>query len=154
MAGFQLCQRPVTVSYDQTLRMLAEIAEKTVVMAELVGISGRDIKFQPTERGTLIVCGPPEVELKAVLTAGVKVPLVAVRVYPLPTRSMLSPLKVATPLTALTVVVPDSIAPVAPVPAVMARVTAAVEATVVLVASWIATTGWVVKTPPGDAPAG
>ena len=38
---------------------------------------------------------------------------------------MPSPLKVATPSTALTVVVPDRIAPLVPVPGVMATVTAA-----------------------------
>ncbi len=41
----------------------------------------------------------------------------------LPALSILRPLNVATPWTALTVVVPDSVAPGAPVPEVMATVT-------------------------------
>jgi hypothetical protein len=55
---------------------------------------------------------------------------------------MLRPLKVATPPTAFTVVVPESAAPLVPVPEVMPRLTAAVEAVTVLpLASCTVTTG-------------
>ena len=50
----------------------------------------------------------PAVILKAELVAAVSEPSVAVNVYPVPTRLMLSPEKVATPLEATTVTVPDS----------------------------------------------
>ncbi len=66
------------------------------------------------------------------LVAEVSVPLVAVKVYPVPARSILSPLKVAMPLTAVTVFVPERTAPLVPVPDVMARVTGAVELVTVL----------------------
>jgi len=63
--------------------------------------------------------------------------------------------KVATPLAVLTLVVPPSIAPAAPVPLLMAMLTVAVEVVAVLPkASCRTTTGWVVKAtfllpPPG-----
>ena len=68
--------------------------------------------------------------LKALLTAEVRLVPVAVSVYPVPARLMFRPLKVATPLTAFLVVVPESTAPLAPVPVVIARVTDTVELTV------------------------
>src|SRR5712692_4105391 len=65
--------------------------------------------------------------LNAVLvTAGSPV-AVAVRVYPVPLRSMNSVPKVATPLTAATAVVPPSTAPLVPVPGVRATVTVPVK---------------------------
>ena len=74
----------------------------------------------------------PAVTLKALLIAEVRPVLVAVRVYPVPTRLMLRPLKVATPLTALLVLVPESTAPPVPVPVVIARLTDAVDEVTVL----------------------
>ena len=67
--------------------------------------------------------------LKALLVAEVRPLLEAVSVYPVPDRLMLRPLKVATPLTALFVLVPESTAPLVPVPEVMARSIDAVELT-------------------------
>ena len=67
---------------------------------------------------------------KILLTAEVRLVPVAVSVYPVSARLMLRPLKVATPLTAFLVVVPESTAPLAPVPVVITRVTDTVELTV------------------------
>ena len=68
---------------------------------------------------------------------------------------MLRFVNVATPFTALTVVVPERVAPAAPVPGVMDSVTGAEEEVTVLPrVSWIATTGWVVNTSPATAPTG
>ncbi len=93
--------------------------------------------------------------LKGLLVVGKSVPLVAVRVYPEPTRLMLSPLKVATPMVALTVVVPDRVAPLVPVPGVMARVIGPVYVVTVLpLVSCTVTVGCVVKAVPLMAPAG
>jgi len=72
----------------------------------------------------------PAVTFKALLIAEVSPVLEAVRVYPEPARLMLRPLKVATPLTALSVLVPDKTAPLVPVPMVIANVTDTVELTV------------------------
>jgi len=69
---------------------------------------------------------------KELLTSEVRPVLVAVSVYPVPTRLMLRPLKVATPLTALFVLVPASTAPLAPVPVVIDNVIDAVEDVIVL----------------------
>ena len=74
----------------------------------------------------------PANTFKALLIAEVRPVLVAVRVYPVPARLMLSPLKVATPLTAFSVVVPASTAPLVPVPVVIARLTDAVDDVTVL----------------------
>ena len=74
----------------------------------------------------------PAVTLKALLIAEVRLVLVAVSVYPVPTRFMLRPLKVATPLTALFILVPESTAPLVPVPGVIANVTDAVEDVIML----------------------
>ena len=63
--------------------------------------------------------------LNAPLTAAVSVPDDAVSVYPVPTLSMLRPLNVATPLTASTVVVPESVPP--PGFVAIARVTSPVK---------------------------
>ena len=49
--------------------------------------------------------------LNALLAAEVKPELAAVSTYPVPNLSILRPLKVATPLTALTVAVPDKVPP-------------------------------------------
>ena len=70
--------------------------------------------------------------LKTLLIAEVRPVPVAVSVYPVPDRLMLRPLKVATPLTALLVLVPESTAPLVPVPEVIANVTDAVEDVIVL----------------------
>ena len=69
---------------------------------------------------------------------------------------MASPLKVATPLLAVTVAVPDKAAPGVPVPEVIVSVTWVVLSlvTVLLLASWMITTGWVVKAVPAVAPPG
>ena len=74
----------------------------------------------------------PAVTLKALLTAEVRLLLVAVKVYPEPARLMLRLLKVATPLTAFSVLVPESTAPLAPVPEVIAKLTDAAEVVTVL----------------------
>ena len=74
----------------------------------------------------------PAVTLKELLIAEVRPVLEAVRVYPEPARLMLSPLKVVTPLTAFSVVVPASTAPLVPVPVVIARLTEAVDEVTVL----------------------
>jgi hypothetical protein len=68
---------------------------------------------------------------------------------------MLNPLKVATPLEADMVVVPDRVAPEVPVPEVMAMDTEALEeVTVFALASCRVMTGWVVKAVPPVAPEG
>ncbi len=60
----------------------------------------------------------------------------------MPAKLMLSPLKVATPATALTATVPDRMAPLVPVPEVMATAIGALEVVTVLpLASCTATTG-------------
>ena len=74
----------------------------------------------------------PAVTLKALLIAEVRPVLVAVRVYPVPTRLILRPLKVATPLTAFSVVMPASTAPLVPVPVVIAKLTDDVDEVTVL----------------------
>ena len=72
------------------------------------------------------------------VVADVRPALVTVRTLSLPVRLMLSPLKVATPLTAATVAVPLRV----PVPVVSASVTLALDVvTVFPCASWIVTTG-------------
>src|SRR5258706_320357 len=58
--------------------------------------------------------------LKAAEVAPVRAPDAAVRVYPVPTLSMERLEKVATPLTAATVVVPESVPPPGLVPMAMA----------------------------------
>ena len=88
----------------------------------------------------------PDVTLKALLIAEISPVFEAVRVYPKPARFILSPLKVATPLTAFIVVVPDSAAPLVPVPVVIARLTEAVDdVTVLPLVSCIVTMGWVLN---------
>ena len=74
----------------------------------------------------------PAVTFKALLIAEVRPLLVAVSVYPVPTRFMLNPLNVTIPLTAVRVVVPASTAPLVPVPVVIARLTDAVDDVTVL----------------------
>ena len=69
----------------------------------------------------------PAVTLKELLIAEVRLLPVAVRVYPVPDRLILRPLNVATPLLALFVLVPDSTAPLVPVPVVIANVTITVD---------------------------
>ena len=67
----------------------------------------------------------------------------------MPTRLILRPLNVATPLTALLVLVPDKTAPLVPVPEVIASVTDAVdEVTVLPYASCTVTRGWVLNAVP------
>ena len=61
------------------------------------------------------------------LVVEVRLPLDALRVYPVPARFILRFVNVATPLTAETVAVPTSVAPAAPVSDVILRVTASVE---------------------------
>ena len=87
--------------------------------------------------------------LQALLMAAVKPELVAVKVKPVPARLMLRPGKVATPLTAVTEVVPERVALLEPVPEVIARVTLALEVVTGLpLASSIVTTGDVAKAVP------
>jgi len=74
----------------------------------------------------------PDVTFKELLMAEVSPVLEVVRVYPVPTKLILNPLKVATPLTAFIVVVPASTAPLVPVPEVIARLTEAVDEVTVL----------------------
>src|SRR5512145_1473390 len=64
----------------------------------------------------------PAVMLNDALTAPVRPLAVAVRVYPVPARSMLKVENVATPATAATVRVPDSVAPGVPLPPVIVSV--------------------------------
>lgn len=93
--------------------------------------------------------------VKELLVAEVREPLVAVSVKPSPDLDIETPLKVATPLLVLTPVVPLSVAPVVPVPEVIARLTVALERVAVLLkASRRMTTGWVVKAAFLVAPAG
>ena len=67
----------------------------------------------------------------------------------MPARLILRPEKVATPLTAVTEVVPARVAPLEPVPEVIARVTLALEVVTGLpLASSIVTTGDVAKAVP------
>jgi hypothetical protein len=75
-------------------------------------------------RNASLVAGP-RVILKVLLVAAVRLPLVALRVYPVPVLLTLKSLNVATPLTALMIVVPDSV----PLPGLvpMATVIEAVE---------------------------
>ena len=62
---------------------------------------------------------------------------------------MLNPLKVATPFTVFIVVVPDRVAPLVPVPEVIAKVTQTEEVVTLLpYKSCIVTTGWVTKAIP------
>ena len=69
----------------------------------------------------------PTVMLMALLVAAVKVPSVALIVYPVPARLMEQPAKVATPAVALSGFdVHDDAAPLVPVPEVMASVMAEV----------------------------
>ena len=70
----------------------------------------------------------PAVTFKALLIAEVRLVPVAVSVYPVSARLMLRPLKVATPLTALLVLVPESTATLE----VIANVIDAVEDVTVL----------------------
>ncbi len=73
----------------------------------------------------------------------------------MPARGILRPLKVATPLTAFMVAVPDRIAPLVPVPGVMDRVTVTLELVTVLPpASWMVTIGCAAKAAPAVAEAG
>ena len=74
----------------------------------------------------------PAVTFKALLIAEVSPLLEAVRVYPEPDRLMLRPLKVATPLTAFSVAVPTSTAPLVPVPVVIDRLTDATDEVTIL----------------------
>ena len=74
----------------------------------------------------------PATTFKVLLIAEVRPVPEAVRVYPLPIRLMLRPLKVDTPLTAFLVLVPESTAPMVPVPVVIARLTEAVDDVTVL----------------------
>ena len=60
--------------------------------------------------------------LRALLVTPVKLPELAASVYPVPALSMESPLKRATPFTAFTLAVPDSVPP--PALFAIARVTA------------------------------
>jgi hypothetical protein len=80
---------------------------------------------------TNLVAAPASI-LKALLTVEVRPVLVAVSVYPVPDRLILRPLKVATPLTAFLVLVPESTAPLVPVLVVIARLTEAVDDVTVL----------------------
>ncbi len=61
--------------------------------------------------------------VKALLSAAVRAPSVACSWYPPAALSIERPLKLATPATAATVVVPESVAAGSPVPALIARVT-------------------------------
>ena len=74
----------------------------------------------------------PAVTFKALLIAEVRLVPVAVSVYPVSARLMLRPLKVATPLTAVRVMVPASTAPLVPVPVVIANITETVDEVTVL----------------------
>src|SRR5215831_3164826 len=65
----------------------------------------------------------PAVMLKVVLDAPVRPVELAFSTYPLPVLSMLTVENVATPATAPTVVVPRSVAPLVPVPDLIASVT-------------------------------
>ena len=97
--------------------------------------------------------GAPKVTAKALLVAGVNVPLVAVKVYPVPALSRLNPLKVATPVAAARVAVPERLPLAGFVP--IAKATEAVEVVTVLPpASWIVTTGDVAKAIPETAAGG
>src|SRR5207245_9777652 len=58
----------------------------------------------------------PGVIVNALLAAAVTLPPEAARVYPAPTLSMLRPANVATPFTAATVTVPESVPPLGLVP--------------------------------------
>ena len=86
----------------------------------------------------------PATTLKALLIEEVRPELEAVKVYPEPAKLILSPLKVTTPLTAFSVLVPESTAPLVPVPEVITRLTETVDdVTVLPYVSWIVTMGWV-----------
>ncbi len=88
-----------------------------------------------------------ETMLKLELVAPERPELEAVRVYPVPALLIESPEKVATPLTALTVAVPESVPEPGFVP--IARVMEAVEdVTVFPWASCTVTTGWVLNAVP------
>src|ERR1700741_1569859 len=94
----------------------------------------------------------PTVMLKVLLGTFVKPSLLADSLYPVPAVLIERPLKVATPFTALTVVVPLRVPgpPEVGVPVVMASMTEAeLFSTVLPFASSTVTTGWVGKaTPP------
>ena len=99
----------------------------------------------------------PTVIPKAALVPAATPDPVALSVYPAPARSMRQPAKVAMPATAVAtgVGVQDRVAPVAPVPVVMARVTASAEPVTRLPpASRTSTTGPTPNAVPPVPPAG
>src|SRR3989442_12059489 len=71
--------------------------------------------------------GAPALMVKKALVAPARPVAVADRLYALPLWAMLKSAKVATPATAATVVVPESVAPLVPVPAVIVSVTSPVK---------------------------
>src|SRR6266498_138246 len=82
-------------------------------------------------------CAAPTVMSNELLVAPVRAPLVATSVYPIPAR-LIDRLKVAVPLTALTVVLPVSVAPVGLFPKATV-IGAVLLVTVLPPASWIVT---------------
>ena len=89
------------------------------------------------------------------LTAEVRIPLVAVSVYPEPALSMRRSVNVAMPFSAETVAVPWRVAPATPVPEVMLRETALLAEDIALPSRSLTTTsGCVAKLLPAVGPAG
>ena len=98
----------------------------------------------------------PTVIVKLLLVAAVSDPSVAVSVYPVPALSILQPAKPATPLLAANgLVVHDNVAPLVPVPPVIANVTLLLLVVITFpAASSTATVGCVPNaTPPVEPPA-
>jgi hypothetical protein len=128
-----------------------EPAEKSLATGAVnVKISELPVEPAMTELGeTAMVPSPltavPAFTLNGLLVANVRLPSVAVSVYPLPTRLTLQPANVATPaLAVFGFAVQARAAPAVPVPLVIARLTALASLVTVLPnASWTVTAGWV-----------
>ena len=108
---------------------------------------GCDVKIRPAAAAGVMPNGA--------LAPLISPALVAVRVYPEAALSILRPLNVATPVTALTVADHDSVAAGLPVPVVIETTIGGIaDVTVLPKTSWTATAGCVLKAVPASPPSG
>ena len=145
--------------------VIANVTLLLLVVITFLPRPRRDRRLRPERNTTVEPLGcrvnanfaaDPKVIVKLLLVAAVSDPSVAVSVYPVPALSILQPAKPATPLLAANgLVVHDKVAPLVPVPLVIANVTLLLLVVITFpAASSTATVGCVPNATPPVEPLG